>query len=189
MADQPAQPRKLTPLFRRAVEGDIPRVMEIFKRSFKGHAPDLEIDLYKIIFEETISDLRYHFTVAVQNGKVEGFAFINSVDTPRNAANLDVIGVAPAAQGTGIGKGLMREAEKATARFRRSRLQLQVREDNASAIGFYKKLGYSEVGFIPFYYVWDGTHALVMEKQVPAIAQDNVPKPLKSPRPFPKPMK
>lgn len=71
--------------------------------------------------------------------------------------------VDPKVQGKGIGKRLMHEAEVIARQKGLKRLTLQVRLDNAVAIGLYKKLGYTEGGYLPQYYS-DGQTAIHFRK-------------------------
>ncbi len=50
----------------------------------------------------------------------------------------------PAAQGQGLGRKMMDASENWILAQRIPKLQLMVRQDNAAAIGFYQKLGYTD---------------------------------------------
>ena len=52
------------------------------------------------------------------------------------------LAVAPALQGQGLGRQMMRESEDWVVAQRIPKLQLMVRAGNAAAVGFYAKLGY-----------------------------------------------
>ena len=170
------EPQSLTPAFRKATQGDLPRIMEIFKASFEGQVPPKLYINYHFTFAQMIGDLGYHFNVASLGKKVVGFTIVDNKREP-NAALLDVIGVDPAVQGQGLGKALLQEAEKAATNFNKPKLKLEVRENNATAIGFYKKQGYHSTGILPNAYWWDGVNGIAMEKQLAAQAQDNARKP------------
>jgi len=174
------EPQSLTLAFRRAAQGDMPRIMEIFRSSFEGQVPPEQYKNYYFTFAQMIENPKYHFNVASLNKKMVGFSIVDNV-RERNAAILDVIGVDPTVQGQGLGKALLQEAEKAAANFHKPKLKLEVRENNTSAIGFYKKQGYHPVKVIKNYYMWDGINAIVMEKQVATAAQDNTKKPSRLP--------
>ena len=78
-------------------------------------------------------------------------------------ARLYSLASAPANAGSGIGRGLLDAAEKTA--FERGRLvmRLEVREENARAIGLYERTGYHRIGREEAYYE-DGAAALRFEK-------------------------
>ena len=79
-------------------------------------------------------------------------------------ARLYSIAVAERARGRGVAKALL-AAVDATARQRRcTRLRLEVRKDNASAIALYERLGFHRFGEKPGFYE-DGTDAWRYEKR------------------------
>lgn len=56
------------------------------------------------------------------------------------------LAVAPALQGSGLGRQLMAECEAWIGAQQIPKIQLMVRSGNAAAIGFYQKLGYTDAG-------------------------------------------
>ena len=169
----PVQP-SLAPVFRRAAMSDMSRIIDIFAKSFRGQVPQEELPNYAGIFVRHMNSLTSQFTVAVKNGRIAGFTIVSSKD---NHAYLDVIGIDPALQRSGIGKGLMQEAEKTTARFDKPQLAFHVRRDNISGLRFYNRLGYTAIALKPGFYEWDGMDAVIMTKPVAAQTQDNGPRP------------
>ena len=71
--------------------------------------------------------------------------------------------VDPKAQGKGLGRRLMREAERIARQRGLKRLTLQVRIDNMVAIRLYEGLGYKRAGLIRDYYS-DGGAAIHFRK-------------------------
>ena len=71
--------------------------------------------------------------------------------------------VAPSARGRGIARALVEAAETAAAAAGARHLYLEVRCDNAAAIGLYRKLGYHPVARLPRYYE-DGQDAIRLER-------------------------
>lgn len=67
------------------------------------------------------------------------------------------------ARGKGVGSALIDAAEQAARQHRCRALRLEVREDNAIAIGLYERLGYRKIGRYPTYYR-DGADAMRYEK-------------------------
>lgn len=78
-------------------------------------------------------------------------------------ARLYSIATAPAARGRGIGAGLLAAAEQAASRRGSRTLRLEVRVDNAAAIGLYERAGYRRIGRYAGYYE-DGADAWRYEK-------------------------
>ena len=62
---------------------------------------------------------------------------------------LSLIGTAPSARGAGAGRFLMGEFERMARADGCRRTSLLVSDFNASALGFYRSLGYWELGVIP----------------------------------------
>jgi ribosomal protein S18 acetylase RimI-like enzyme len=58
------------------------------------------------------------------------------------------LAVDPAAQGQGLGRQMMQASEDWILGQRIPKLQLMVRSDNAAAIGFYAKLGYTDAAVV-----------------------------------------
>ncbi|MCX7304630.1 MAG: N-acetyltransferase [Hyphomicrobiales bacterium] len=79
------------------------------------------------------------------------------------AARLYSLAVGPGHSGRGIGRMLVKAAEReALARGRRS-LRLEVREDNPRAVAIYRQAGFIRTGSRPGYYQ-DGMAAICMNK-------------------------
>ena len=72
----------------------------------------------------------------------------------------------------GVGRELLQAAERYARAHGRTRLRLEARYDNASAIALYEKLGYRTFGRYPGYYA-DGAEALRFEKALAPAAQKN----------------
>lgn len=78
-------------------------------------------------------------------------------------ARLYSIAVAGDSGGRGIGRALLRHVEAEAYDRDRIVVRLEVREDNAAAIGLYRAEGYRDIGVYPAYYA-DGMPALRFEK-------------------------
>jgi len=73
--------------------------------------------------------------------------------------------VAPSARGRGVARALVSEAERVTAGLGRRTVFLEVRIDNAPAIGLYRAMGYVECATLPGYYD-DCADGLRLEKRL-----------------------
>jgi ribosomal protein S18 acetylase RimI-like enzyme len=67
-------------------------------------------------------------------------------------ARLYSIAVDPAARGLGIGRRLLRAAERTARSLGARELRLEVRQDNTSAVGLYEAAGYQRFGIHADYY-------------------------------------
>lgn len=75
--------------------------------------------------------------------------------------------IAAAPGRSGVGRALLAEAERLSARRGAKSMRLEVRQDNLRAIGLYEKSGYRLFGRKPDYYA-DGATALRFEKPLAA---------------------
>lgn len=80
-------------------------------------------------------------------------------------ARIYSLGVAPALRGKGVGRLLMGAAEKGALRRGCTRMRLEVRASNASAISLYERAGFCVIAKKKKYYP-DGEDALHMEKRI-----------------------
>ena len=85
-------------------------------------------------------------------------------------ARLYSIAVAQSARGRGVGQALLVAAERAARTHGSRRLRLEVRQDNASAIRLYERLGYRRFGAYAKFYE-DGADAWRYEKGLRAEGQ------------------
>jgi ribosomal-protein-alanine N-acetyltransferase len=98
------------------------------------------------------------YLVAEEDGEVVGYA-VASVGG--DIAELQRIGVAPAARRTGIATALLDEVVAEAPGTGANRLLLEVREDNGGALAFYAHRGFIEIDRRPRYYR-DGATAVVL---------------------------
>ncbi|RLG95938.1 hypothetical protein DRO27_03190 [Candidatus Bathyarchaeota archaeon] len=73
-------------------------------------------------------------------------------------------------RGIGIGKDLMKEAEKHAIHMRLKSLKLDVFENNEPAIALYEKMGYKITGRVPGAILYKGEYidSLIMTKKLPS---------------------
>ena len=96
--------------------------------------------------------------VARSANRVVGYVVISL--TPRSrSARIYSLAVAPSQGRRGVGRELLRAAERYARVHGRDALQLEARYDNAAALSLYEKLGYRNFGRYPGYYA-DGAEAL-----------------------------
>jgi [ribosomal protein S18]-alanine N-acetyltransferase len=90
------------------------------------------------------------------------------VDRDRQSqGHVITIDVIPEMQRSGLGSRLMGAAEERLRALECSVVFLEVAVDNAIALAFYKRRGYSVVHSLPRYYL-DSIDALVLAKDLPA---------------------
>jgi len=90
------------------------------------------------------------------------------------SARLYSIAVAADAAGRGVGAGLLRAAENEARRRGATRMRLEVRADNTTAIQFYERSGYRLTGNRPDYYE-DGMTALLYSRELAIRATGDPP--------------
>ncbi len=98
------------------------------------------------------------YLVAEVDGAVVGYAATSIV---ADIAELQRIAVTPARRRTGVARALLAEVVTAARAGRADRLLLEVREDNAGALGFYAAAGFVEIDRRRRYYR-DGATAIVL---------------------------
>jgi [ribosomal protein S18]-alanine N-acetyltransferase len=104
-----------------------------------------------------------HFRVAreVATGRMVGF--LVAAREPGLQANVLLFAVEPDYQGLGIGRALLRDAQRRLALENVRQLRLEVRTDNPRAIKFYQREGFNVAGLESAVYK-DGSDAIAMWK-------------------------
>ncbi|TDV47193.1 ribosomal protein S18-alanine N-acetyltransferase [Actinophytocola oryzae] len=106
----------------------------------------------------------HHYVGAYTDGGLVGYAGLSVRGRPGDAeASVHTIGVDPAWQGKGIGRALL-EALLARADESAAPVYLEVRTDNAAAIGLYEAHGFTRIGFRRRYYWPSGADAYTMAR-------------------------
>lgn len=104
----------------------------------------------------------------VKHEKIQGFIIADRCRQRRGARSMGriiTIDVMAAAQKSGLGTLLLTAAEKELAQAGCDHVVLEVAVDNASALHFYKKHGYSVLKVLPRYYL-DSIDGLMMGKKL-----------------------
>ena len=104
---------------------------------------------------------RRDYVAEVEGAEVLGYAgLVHGGDV----ADVMTIAVAPSARGRGLGRRLLDELETRARAGRAASVMLEVRADNAAAIGLYDRAGYTVVSTRRRYYQPGDVDALVMRK-------------------------
>ena len=103
-----------------------------------------------------------HYVVALDGQDVVGWAGL--CDYP-DEAWVQTVGVAPAAQGRGVGSLLVAELLAEAARRRQRAVSLEVRAGNATAQRLYERHGFVRQGLRRGYYQPSGEDAVVMTRR------------------------
>ena len=106
---------------------------------------------------------RREYLAGVEGRKVLGYA---GLDHGGDVADVMTVAVTPAARGRGLGRRLLDELEARAAAGRAASVMLEVRADNAAAIGLYERAGYAVVSTRRRYYQPGDVDALVMRKKL-----------------------
>jgi ribosomal-protein-alanine N-acetyltransferase len=100
------------------------------------------------------------------HGDLLGFAIARTFRSRgKEVFHIITIDVAPVARRRGAGTMLMDWMAAKARDLRLKTLRLEVAVDNTDALGFYKRLGFTEVGRIECYYLGQ-TDALVLEREL-----------------------
>lgn len=127
-------------------------------------------DLYEKFFNDA-SDLLEHVRsspselyVARDGGKIVGFVTLKvSLRKNRNRLTVKQIGVATSHRRSGVGQRLMRQAEYVAGAYFCKQIVLVTWPTNKSAQKFYRKLGYTEMGVAPGFFL-DGADGVIFQK-------------------------
>lgn len=144
-------------------ETDFPRLMEI------DHACFVEGIAYPEDEMRYFLDRRSAITLVAENdGNVQGFVIADRFRSRRGAHGMGriiTIDVAPDGQRNGVGTLLLTGMEEALKRAECDYVSLEVAVDNAKAMKFYKKHGYSVLKVLPRYYL-NSIDGLLMGKKL-----------------------
>ncbi|WP_448615558.1 ribosomal protein S18-alanine N-acetyltransferase [Modestobacter sp. URMC 112] len=137
---------------------DLPAVLALEEELF---APDTwTAAMYRDELART--DTRHYLVAVDEAGTVIGYAGL--IAYPEEA-HIATIGVAGAAQGQGVGAKLL-DSLLAEADTRSQVVLLEVRADNETAQGLYRRRGFTEIGRRRGYYQPSNTDAVVMSREV-----------------------
>ena len=96
-----------------------------------------------------------------------GYAAVSIV---ADVAELQRIGVTVTHRRTGVASALLARVQREAAARHADRVLLEVRDDNAGALAFYARWGFTEMDRRPRYYA-DGTTAIVLSRDVGEIVE------------------
>ena len=116
-------------------------------------------------YKEEFSSPTRHFVVALDD--LQGIIGYAGVFAPGGAeADVLTVGVVPAQRGKGVAKALMALITDWAKEQGSIAMMLEVKVDNAEAIGLYQSLGYSQLNIRKDYF-GAGLDALVMRLELP----------------------
>ena len=132
---------------------DIPALVALEDVLFPGDSP-----WNQEMFAAELDAGNYYVVHRDAEGAIDGYAGLALIGSE---VEVHTIGVLPAAQGAGLGRRLLRQLMSvAGAR----RILLEVRTDNAAAIGLYSSEGFTTVGVRRRYYQPSGADAYTMAR-------------------------
>ena len=130
---------------RSAELADLDALVEIENRCFDSDR------LSRRSFRHLLTRGRAATLVAESGGVVVGYVLVLFSHGTLHA-RIYSLAVDPAARGLGLGRDLVEAAEDAAKDQECSEIRLEVRKDNAEAIGLYESLGYRRFGVLADYY-------------------------------------
>ena len=151
----PVEIRELTSA---QLEAELPRLVALLKDAvesgsglgFEAPLTDLEAREYWLSIRPELSSGSRWLLAAYADGRVIGSGQLQLAKWSggRHRAELQKLFVDSAHRGKGVGEALIRALHETAQRHRRSLIVLNTR-CGLPAVGFYKRLGYREVGVIP----------------------------------------
>ena len=142
----------MTATLRLMTDADVPAVWAIESAVFAD-------PWTAVAFAEELSAPARAYVVAEENGEVVGYAGVMAIGDDAHLMN---VAVRADARGCGTGRALLRRAKLLAGELGASRLTLEVRPSNASAIALYESEGLVSVGERPGYYHDSGEAAVIM---------------------------
>ena len=149
MTDDPMLEQGLEPLQR----NDIPALVDLETILFADDAP-----WTREMFASELDAGHYYLVHRDEDGIVDGYAGLALLGSEAEVHN---IAVRPGAQGSGIGRRLLRQLLSVAGT---RRVLLEVRTDNVPAIALYESEGFSVVGTRRRYYWPSGADAYTMAR-------------------------
>ncbi|HVN10447.1 MAG TPA: ribosomal protein S18-alanine N-acetyltransferase [Kineosporiaceae bacterium] len=115
-----------------------------------------------MFWSELAGPNRWYVVAEREDGALAGYA---GLMVGGSEADVQTIGVAPAAQGRGVGTLLLRALVGEAARRGAASLLLEVRADNVPAIALYGREGFARIAVRRRYYQPGGVDAWVMRRR------------------------
>jgi ribosomal-protein-alanine N-acetyltransferase len=141
---------------RKALPGDLPRILEIENASFGREAYDCKLFAYYFARCGAL------FLVAERRERIEGY-MVSCVGAGR--AELISVAVDPARRKTGAASALLESTLRRLRLCKVERLHLMVRGTNRPALAFYEKYGFRRLRRVAGYYE-DGGDGISMTRKV-----------------------
>ena len=124
---------------------------------------------FTVVAEESAEAIAARQEVDPGAWRVLGFV-VARLNT-RGLGHVITIDVIPEARRSGVGSALLKAVENRLGLAGGTRVRLETAVNNASALAFYKRHGYTVTKAIPHYYP-DGVDAFVMQKDLPSRMSD-----------------
>lgn len=148
-----------SPTWRAMTWRDIPRLVELEECLFPEAAWQSPV-----WWSELAARPRREYVVVEEDGRVIGYA---GLDHGGQVADVMTVGVAPTAQGRGLGSQLVDELLARAQEEGARHVLLEVRADNPSAVALYEARGFGVISTRRRYYQPGDVDALVMRRATP----------------------
>lgn len=138
---------------------DLPAVLELERELFPEDAWSPGMFWSELADTRHPRATRSYFVAEAADGGIAGYAGLMAV---AGEGDVQTIAVAPAHQGTGLGRRLLDELLRRATSFECRDVLLEVRVDNIRAQRLYERFGFQPVGIRRGYYQPHNVDALVM---------------------------
>lgn len=137
---------------RKATADDIEKIELLIRElaqavGYMERAPLIDINIWLSTLKKMLDSPDWVFLLAVEDGEALGmliFFVRPTLTTGLNRANLTEMVVTEASRGRGIGTRLVEEAKRSALEMKCFSLGVSTELDNAGAVGFYRKMGFTE---------------------------------------------
>lgn len=137
---------------RKAAAGDEEEILKLIRElaqvvGFAEHAPLIDMQIWLSTLKKMLDSPDWVFLLAQEGGNTVGlllFFVRATLTTGMNRAKITEMVVSEEYRGKGVGRRLVEEAKRLALQMGCSSLDMSTELDNAEAIGFYRKMGFTE---------------------------------------------
>lgn len=137
---------------RKATEKDEESILKLIRElakvvGYAEHAPLIDMQIWLNTLRKMLASPDWAFLLALEEGEAVGLLILfarPTLTTGMNRAKITEMVVTEDMRGKGIGSRLVEEARKQALEMVCTTLDVSTELDNAGAVGFYKKMGFTQ---------------------------------------------